>query len=419
MKDLTITLADDKPIDLAECQAMLQKHIRFPHQRTIVRHTDEYDALPVLELVAAHYEQCEIGRTTVVERMEQQARNFLHTLRRQPPWATTLTAPLRGMHAFIVSAGPSLDKNGHLLARAQELGPIIAVNTAARACLRHGVTPDIVVCIEKNDDRESFDGLPHDVIKILDARASLANWSVCPNGWAICNQEPSLLPTLMDLGVAPISYEGSVACAAISLAISWGATPVLIGQDLAYADGRGYAQGTPYDDLRFEVRDGALWQSAGSSKKVLPQAVVMLPGWAEGEVVSTAALVGFRQWIERAARRHPILNCTEGGAFIGGTAHRTLAKQVGGMTRRRWFGWDTVETPHWVSTGDVLRRLSDEAERVLRDTNAWIPAPEHQLFNCWTVPVFLQTVGMPYAERRDRMREAMVAAATATLEILT
>ncbi len=417
MTDFLITLSEDRPVDLAECQAKLQQHVRFPHQRTVVRYREGYDAEAVLDLVAAHYEQCRIGRTTVVERMEQQARNFLHTLRRQPPWATTLTAPLRGMHAFIVSAGPSLDKNGHLLARAQELGPIIAVNTAARACLRHGVTPDIVLCAEMNDDRATFDGLPRDVIKILDARASLANWSACQSGWAICNQEPSLLPTLMELGVPPISYEGSVACAAISLAISWGATPVLIGQDLAYTDGRGYAAGTPYEDLRFEVREGVVWQSAGTSKAVKPQPAVMVPGWAEREVVSTPALVGFRQWIERAAR-HPIVNCTEGGAHIRGIAHHTLDQLLAGKTRRRWFGWDTVETPHWGSTVDVLRRLSDEAERVLRDKDAWIPAPEHQLFNCWTVPVFLQTVGMPYAERRDRMREAMVAAATATLEIL-
>src|SRR5262249_26078794 len=59
-----------------------------------------------------------------------------------------LEGKYRGVPAFVVGAGPSLDKNGPLLQEAARKGIVMAVNTSGRALVRHGVTPQVLACIE-------------------------------------------------------------------------------------------------------------------------------------------------------------------------------------------------------------------------------------------------------------------------------
>ena len=52
-----------------------------------------------------------------------------------------LAGQYRDVPAFIVGAGPSLGKNGKLLAEAAQKGLVIAVNASARALTSYGVEP--------------------------------------------------------------------------------------------------------------------------------------------------------------------------------------------------------------------------------------------------------------------------------------
>src|SRR3954470_5278732 len=68
------------------------------------------------------------------------------------------------------------------------------------------------------------------------------------------------LPLTALLGFPGLSVSGSVSTLDFSLAQRLGCSPlVLLGQDLAYTDGRAYAVGTAYEDSR--VRLGADGQS--------------------------------------------------------------------------------------------------------------------------------------------------------------
>lgn len=62
--------------------------------------------------------------------------------------APTLGRALAGGTAFIVSAGPSLDRNIHLLRQAAEHGVIITNNTALPALRAHGIPVDLLVVID-------------------------------------------------------------------------------------------------------------------------------------------------------------------------------------------------------------------------------------------------------------------------------
>src|SRR5262249_34276427 len=62
--------------------------------------------------------------------------------------------PLAGTPAFIVSAGPSLDRNRDLLAQASTRGAIFAVNTSAPVLAKAGVPIDLLCAIEAIDVSE-------------------------------------------------------------------------------------------------------------------------------------------------------------------------------------------------------------------------------------------------------------------------
>ena len=71
-----------------------------------------------------------------------------------------------GYPAVIVSAGPSLDKNIYELKKAEKRAFIIVVDTALKAALRAGITPDLTVCV---DPRKEIIFFKHEDVKNVPA----------------------------------------------------------------------------------------------------------------------------------------------------------------------------------------------------------------------------------------------------------
>ena len=61
-----------------------------------------------------------------------------------------------GYPAFIVSAGPSLDKNIDMLKEVKGRGMIMAVDTAIKPLLKKGIVPDIVASVDPHKPLELF-----------------------------------------------------------------------------------------------------------------------------------------------------------------------------------------------------------------------------------------------------------------------
>jgi hypothetical protein len=72
-----------------------------------------------------------------------------------------LAEKYKNVPAFIVGAGPSLGKNVQHLADATKKGLVFAVNSSALALARHGVTPQVVACMESIDVSHLLERVPY------------------------------------------------------------------------------------------------------------------------------------------------------------------------------------------------------------------------------------------------------------------
>ncbi len=254
-----------------------------------------------------------------------------------------LGQPLAGQPAFLVAAGPSLDRNRHLLERAGQRGAVFAVNTSAPALSAIGCPIDLLVSIEVLDVSAPIKAAASVSRALaLDLTSGGANFEAgIDDIVAFCADSSGYRQLAEDLGLSVLPYGGSVATAAFALAARLGADPiVLVGQDLAYTDGRGYASDTLFEGTKVR-RDGSLlfidrvaaWEEmtrAGGLRvpsKVRP--CVEASAWGgQGTVWSTHELTLFRRWFEMAARelrgRRRLINATEGGASIEGFEELSL-----------------------------------------------------------------------------------------------
>jgi hypothetical protein len=292
-----------------------------------------------------------------------------------PPFLT-LEGHYAGVPAFIIGAGPSLDKNVQLLAEAAKKGIIFATNSGAVSLAKHGIEPQVICCIESIDSSSKLNKL-----FFIDRAVRAFSLSAAPA--TLRTGQGPLLPVhemiaqynkpLQELtGQAGLPISGSVSTLATSLARKLGCSPiVLVGQDLAYSGGRTYASGTGYESSSAQVdeKTGLIkldWneevtrvhgEAQGITRNYEP--LRRVPAWGgEGEVDSGAGFAGVHHWFEATAELIQksggsirFINATEGGVHLAGYEDIKLA--------------------------DVLAQLEDHAvsaEDIARDARAaWKP----------------------------------------------
>lgn len=141
--------------------------------------------------------------------------------------------------AIMVAAGPSLDKNVHLLKEVKDKAFIIAVDTALKPVLNSGVKPDLTITIDSHKPKELFwiNGESIDVPMIVELQSNsevikgykgkrFYTYNFCKNFFWVYMQ-PDYMMINLDSG-------GSVANDAFSFLLKAGfKNIVFIGQDLA------------------------------------------------------------------------------------------------------------------------------------------------------------------------------------------
>lgn len=163
-----------------------------------------------------------------------------------------------GRLAVVVSAGPSLHKNMHLLRNpgVRERCVIIAVQTTLKPLLAAGIRPHFVTALDYHEISSRFyedlnaDDL-HEVTLIADPKANPVILDVYP-GPIRCCANPYLDKLLgsnaRDMGTIPAG--ATVAHLAVYFAKFFGCNPIaMIGQDLGFPDGLYYAPGTAIHDV--------------------------------------------------------------------------------------------------------------------------------------------------------------------------
>ena len=251
---------------------------------------------------------------------------FAHQLR-------TLEGRFGNWPAVIVSAGPSLDKNLHLLKGRENEIVIIAVDTVLGKLLKNGIVPHFVTALERGSVVYDyhFRGVldeDHPELKTV----VLVVQSVCvpriagrwPGPVIVVGKRDIVLDREVVgglLGGRVIPSGASVAHMGLGLANALGCSAVaLIGQDLAFAaDGRSHAGQTHWEKHSLDM------QTPHEERMTVPA--------FDGGTVETTRI--WRYFIDRFSRMAsempiPVNDCTEGGALIPGAVvmplHRFIAE---------------------------------------------------------------------------------------------
>jgi hypothetical protein len=168
-----------------------------------------------------------------------------------PPFVH-LIDKFRDRPAIIVSAGPSLEKNMHLLKDMYDRALIIAVDTSVKPLLAAGIKPHVVVTgdpQEANYRHLKGVDLP-DVWLIAEPQSpvnSLRDWT---GPKFICTFHDNLMRWIdRVMGTrGRVLVWGSVAVMAYDVAVKVGANPIVfIGQDLSFPGGKTYTKGTFFE----------------------------------------------------------------------------------------------------------------------------------------------------------------------------
>ncbi|MDI9370676.1 MAG: DUF115 domain-containing protein [Synergistota bacterium] len=224
--------------------------------------------------------------------------------------------------AVIVSAGPSLEKNVHLLKEVQDKCIIIAVDTVLRKLPAMGITPHFVVAIERG--RLVYDAHYADL--------PVKPEGVIPVNCSVCLPEISGTwegPFIMTFKILPLDrwfagatglsvlHSGS-SCAHMGLGMAFGLgckKIALIGQDLAFSpEGKTHT-------------DGTYWEEGKEDLDKSNPDIIDGPGALAGKVKTTKVWFYFKQIFEQIISGYKgaeVYDATEGGLLIEGTKVVTL-----------------------------------------------------------------------------------------------
>ncbi|MBF0506863.1 MAG: DUF115 domain-containing protein [Nitrospirae bacterium] len=250
--------------------------------------------------------------------------NVPHIIRK--PGVNKLKDIFKGRPAIVVSAGPSLNNNIHLLQKMKGRAVIIAVDAVLPTLLPSQIIPDVVTAI---------DPLPVNIFMFKDIPVLKEVPFICLAQFTpeIMNMYPG--PIFVNGVSTNIVYQwlaqlwedkgsiecfgGSVAHLAFSAAEFMGCDRIaLIGQDLSFKGDVVYSKG--FEDMKYETRDFL------KVPKDVYHAVRMAGSVPAvdifGDEVSTKGdFLSFKTSFENKIRsfKGSVINCTEGGLQIEGS----------------------------------------------------------------------------------------------------
>jgi len=281
-----------------------------------------------------------------------------------------------GKPAIIVSAGPSLRKNGHLLKGAQGKAAIIAVQTTLKPLLEIGVEPHFVTSLDYHDICTRFFEKLSPTLRtelVAEPKATSAIFDMHPGCVSLLGNEfaESLLAE-MKLNKTRLRSGATVAHLAFYLAEHLGCDPIIfVGQDLGFSDGLCYAPGTSYDDVwrpelgRFCTVEMKQWEQIVRDRNILRR----IPDQSGAGMYTEERLFTYLQHFERdfAASRATLIDATEGGALKRGTRIMPLRAAIEQYCTHPVPAAPAHPGPRWDLVADCaesLRRRLEESRRI-------------------------------------------------------
>lgn len=325
------------------------KHIALPKYIDVF--PDVYDVYR--KKTRGIYERLQISKNTFLSVGKTVCKNNIMNLRHLPGCRSGedfVNHFPTDMPAIVVSAGPSLAKNKHLLKEVKGKALIMVVDTAISHVMSMGVEPDVILTVDFNKDYKYFEGFdikhiplvvePDSSYKIID--------QVKPENIIFCGTDVALWTNMIRKQGSNLEFldvGGSVATVAIAVAIKWGFKKImLIGQDLAFTGGAMHI-GEDVQEYDF---------STGNYSYV--------KGINDEELVTRADYLSYLKWIERMAYTHSdveIIDATEGGAFIENTTVMKFQEAIDKYCRAEYNVKELMLS--------VPRILTDCGNKIIKD----------------------------------------------------
>ena len=271
------------------------------------------------------------GRRT----LENVARNAVRYA--ATPGPGRLEDAYKGYPALVVSAGPSLRKNKHLIRSMVGRCVIIAVQTTLQPLLEIGVEPDFVTALDYHDIcTRFFERLPKGLATelVAEPKATSAIFALNPGPLTLVgNEQAESLLRELHLDKPRLPAGSTVAHLAYYLAEHLGCDPIIfVGQDLGFSEGLYYAPGTSYEDVwrpelgRFCTVEMKQWEQIVRERPILRQ----VPDQQGRPMYTEERLFTYLQQFERdfLQTQTTIIDATEGGAAKRGTTVKTLAEAI-------------------------------------------------------------------------------------------
>ena len=223
------------------------------------------------------------------------------------------------MPAIVVSAGPSLSKNKHLLKEAKGKALIVVVDTAIPHVMSMGVEPDMVVTADfekplKHFHSEGLNKIPF--VVSADSNIEVLDY-IKPEQVVFCAADSMLWANVFEKAgseICMLDGGGSVATVAIATLISWGIKRlILIGQDLTFTDGSMHI-GEEVSEYDFSTGHYAYVKGINGE-----------------DLITRKDYLSYLRWIENKAYIHSeieFIDATEGGALKANTKTMTFKDAI-------------------------------------------------------------------------------------------
>lgn len=328
------------------------------------------------------------------------------------PSLSRLKDRFAGKPAVIVSAGPSLRKNKHLIPQVKDHAVIIAVQTTLKPLLEMGVEPHFVTSLDYHEIcTRFFENLPkrstgfQPVNRTEDHRLEacategrlrtelVAEPKATSKIFSMLDGNVSLLGSNfaesllreMKPGKAKLPPGATVAHLAYYLAEWLGCDPIIfLGQDLGFSDGLCYSPGTSYEDVwrpelgRFCTVEMKQWDQIIRERFILRR----IPDHQGRPMYTEERLFTYLQQFERdfLQSKRTIIDATEGGAAKRGATPMPFADAIAKYcTSPVTVDLSDHGGAQWERTGQCvqsLRNRRDEAAKIEEISRQTLPLLE-------------------------------------------
>jgi hypothetical protein len=299
--------------------------------------------------------------------------NFLNTVRNVNNLTNSvsidsLKGKFKGCPAVCVAAGGSLTKNAGLLKNYKNKILIIAVDSAVKVLLNHGVEPHIIVSIDAHQGSyaklesvfEEIQNIPlvwgaEIYPETLDSYLSRKKF-IAP---AVNDLFKFYFADLIDPYTPPDAVSAAIFTALHTALTAEVSCLLMMGFDLAFASDKSHAEGCPIT-----------WKSEKYRNDLF-----LIDGWYDKPVsthsVLCCQLFQFEQLISRIPMK--VIDATEGGALKAGTERLELEKALEQYCQRS-FALEKIISEIWdggkkTSLDSVIKKLANLVDEIIKSKN--------------------------------------------------